>query len=79
MDPRLSAEQIAAKVKRFFWFYAVNRHKTTVLTPSYHAEQYSPDDNRFDLRPFLINPGFSWASKKIDAIVKSLETKKKED
>lgn len=78
-SPRLSAEQIAAKVKRFFWFYAVNRHKTTVLTPSYHAEQYSPDDNRFDLRPFLINPGFTWASKKIDGIVKSLETKKKED
>ena len=25
----------------------------TVLTPSYHAEAYSPEDNRFDLRPFL--------------------------
>jgi hypothetical protein len=25
----------------------------TVLTPSYHAEQYSPDDNRHDLRQFL--------------------------
>jgi len=33
-------------VKHFFRFYAINRHKTTVLTPSYHAENYSPDDNR---------------------------------
>ena len=28
----------------------MNRHKMTTLTPSYHAENYSPDDNRFDLR-----------------------------
>ncbi len=67
--PRLSPAEVAVKVKRFFFFYAINRHKQTVLTPSYHAEQYSPDDNRFDLRPFLINPRFSWASKKIDEIV----------
>lgn len=25
----------------------------TVITPSYHAEQYSPEDNRHDLRQFL--------------------------
>lgn len=65
----LTPEQIAEKVKRFYFFYAINRHKQTVLTPLYHAEQYSPDDNRFDLRPFLINPRFSWASKKIDGMV----------
>lgn len=29
--------QVAEKVKKFFMFYAINRHKTTVLTPSYHA------------------------------------------
>ncbi|ODV88980.1 hypothetical protein CANCADRAFT_132553 [Tortispora caseinolytica NRRL Y-17796] len=67
--PRLTPEQVATKVKRFFYYYAVNRHKQTVLTPAYHAEQYSPDDNRFDLRPFMIDPMFSWARKKIDAIV----------
>ncbi|ODQ67714.1 glutamine-dependent NAD(+) synthetase with GAT domain-containing protein [Nadsonia fulvescens var. elongata DSM 6958] len=67
--PRLTPAEIAIKVKRFFYFYAVNRHKQTTLTPSYHAEQYSPDDNRFDLRPILINPSFAWASKKIDEIV----------
>lgn len=67
--PRLSPFQIAEKVKKFYFFYAINRHKQTVITPSYHAEQYSPDDNRFDLRPFLIDPRFSWASKKIDQVV----------
>lgn len=51
--PTLAAQEVAAKVKRFFFYYSVNRHKQTTLTPSYHAEAYSPDDNRFDLRPFL--------------------------
>lgn len=32
----------------------------TVLTPSYHAEQYSPDDNRYDLRPFLLPVADGW-------------------
>ncbi|CUS20922.1 LAQU0S02e01442g1_1 [Lachancea quebecensis] len=73
--PRLSPTQVAEKVKRFFFFYAINRHKQTVITPSYHAEQYSPDDNRFDLRPFLINPRFAWASKKIDQVVEQCEGK----
>lgn len=50
-----SPREIAAKVQRFFYYYAVNRHKMCTLTPSYHAEGYSPDDNRFDLRPFLYN------------------------
>lgn len=71
--PKLTPAQVAEKVKRFFYFYAINRHKQTVMTPSYHAEQYSPDDNRFDLRPFLINPRFPWAFKEIDDVVKELE------
>ncbi|CDR39327.1 CYFA0S03e02212g1_1 [Cyberlindnera fabianii] len=71
--PRLTPRQVAEKVKRFFFFYAVNRHKMTTMTPGYHAEQYSPDDNRFDLRPFLIDPRFQWASKKIDEIVEQSE------
>lgn len=65
----LTPQQIADKVKRFFYYYAINRHKMTTITPAYHAEQYSPDDNRFDLRPFLIIPSFPWASKKIDEVV----------
>lgn len=50
---KLSPSEVAVKVKRFFHSHALNRHKMTTLTPSYHAESYSPDDNRFDLRPFL--------------------------
>lgn len=75
--PRLTPSEIAIKVKRFFYYYAVNRHKQTILTPSYHAEQYSPDDNRYDLRPFLILPTFPWASKKIDEVVQKSEQQAK--
>ncbi|KAK6354711.1 glutamine-dependent NAD(+) synthetase [Orbilia brochopaga] len=75
--PRLSPSEIATKTKNFFWYYAVNRHKQTTLTPSYHAEQYSPDDNRYDLRPFLY-PRFSWPWKKIDAALEQIEKVKAE-
>lgn len=61
----LKVAQVAEKVKIFFRMYSINRHKTTVLTPSYHAENYSPDDNRFDLRPFLY-PRFTWQHRAID-------------
>lgn len=30
-------EQIAKKVKNFWFFYAINRHKMTTLTPSVHS------------------------------------------
>ncbi|EGW33512.1 glutamine-dependent NAD(+) synthetase [Spathaspora passalidarum NRRL Y-27907] len=74
----LTAEQVAEKVKRFWFFYAINRHKMTTMTPAYHAEQYSPDDNRFDLRPFLINPRFPFASKKIDELVELINERQAE-
>uniref|UniRef100_A0A4W3JCJ0 Glutamine-dependent NAD(+) synthetase n=1 Tax=Callorhinchus milii TaxID=7868 RepID=A0A4W3JCJ0_CALMI len=61
--------KVAEKVKHFFRMYAINRHKMTVLTPAYHAEQYSPDDNRFDLRPFLYNTNWSWQFRSIDTQV----------
>ena len=51
----LSPSEVAEKVKRFFYYYSVNRHKATVLTPAYYAESYSPDDHRYDLRQFLYN------------------------
>lgn len=56
-------------MKHFFWMYSVNRHKMTTLTPAYHAESYSPDDNRFDLRPFLYNTRWSWQFRCIDSQV----------
>ena len=46
--------------------YAINRHKMTVLTPAYHAEKYSPDDNRYDHRPFLYRANWSWQFRAID-------------
>ncbi|EPQ56621.1 glutamine-dependent NAD synthetase with GAT domain-containing protein [Gloeophyllum trabeum ATCC 11539] len=68
----LSPTQIAEKVKLFFFEYARNRHKMTTITPAYHAEQYSPDDNRFDLRPFLYPSRFPWQFRKIDEVAATL-------
>eukprot|EP00041_Stephanoeca_diplocostata_P033525 m.1110207 g.1110207 ORF g.1110207 m.1110207 type:complete len:153 (-) comp24356_c0_seq12:2995-3453(-) len=62
----LSLAEVGTKVKFFFRMYAINRHKTTVLTPAYHAENYTPDDNRFDLRPFLYNATWQWQFDSID-------------
>ncbi|KAF9201644.1 glutamine-dependent NAD(+) synthetase [Haplosporangium sp. Z 27] len=70
---KMAVADIAIKVKRFFFYYSINRHKMTTLTPAYHAESYSPDDNRFDLRPFLYNASWSWQFEKIDKTVKALE------
>ena len=41
-----------------------------MITPAYHAESYSPDDNRFDLRPFLYNVQWAWQFAAIDQKVK---------
>jgi NAD+ synthase (glutamine-hydrolysing) len=34
----------------------MNRHKAVILPPSVHLLSYSPDDNRYNLRPFLYPP-----------------------
>ncbi|RMX40415.1 hypothetical protein pdam_00009478 [Pocillopora damicornis] len=65
--------KVAEKIKRFFRAYSINRHKMTTLTPAYHAENYSPDDNRFDLRPFLYNTHWSWQMRLIDEEVRRLQ------
>ncbi|GAB0498213.1 hypothetical protein MMPV_009554, partial [Pyropia vietnamensis] len=64
-----SAREVAARVKFFWTAYAANRHKMTTLTPAYHAEGYSPEDNRFDLRPFLYNVRWPWQFRQMDALV----------
>ena len=56
----LSPLEVASKVKHFFTMYSINRHKSTVLTPSVHMGDYSSDDNRFDLRQFLYNVRWPW-------------------
>ena len=67
--PKTHDEIVAQKVKDFYFYHAINRHKMTTLTPSYHAEDYSPDDNRFDLRPFLQNVRFEAQFEAIDKAV----------
>ena len=67
--------EVAEKVKLFFRYYSINRHKMTTLTPSYHAESYSPDDNRFDLRQFLYNTRWNRQFHKIDKLVEEIEEK----
>ena len=47
------------------------------ITPAYHAEAYSPDDNRFDLRPFLYNTKWTRQFKVMDELVKEKEKKSK--
>lgn len=69
---RYTPSEVYDKVRRFYYYFNINRHKMTVMTPAYHAEQYSPDDNRFDLRPFLY-PAFDWVYKKIEATLPTLE------
>lgn len=64
----LSPHEVAAKVKRFFYYYSINRHKMCTITPSYHAEAYSPDDNRFDLRQFLYPTNWKRQFAVIDAM-----------
>eukprot|EP01116_Phalansterium_solitarium_P025311 TRINITY_DN9616_c0_g1_i2.p1 TRINITY_DN9616_c0_g1~~TRINITY_DN9616_c0_g1_i2.p1 ORF type:complete len:723 (-),score=327.73 TRINITY_DN9616_c0_g1_i2:182-2350(-) len=73
----LTAEEVAEKVKKFFFYYSINRHKMTTLTPAYHAENYSPDDNRFDLRQFLYNAKWTWQFRKIDELVQQINAAKK--
>ncbi|OTA83204.1 hypothetical protein M434DRAFT_400722 [Hypoxylon sp. CO27-5] len=76
--PVYTPKQVAEKVKRFFHYYAINRHKMTTLTPALHCNDYSPDDNRFDLRPFLYPPFFqSIGFKCIDKDIENIEARQK--
>ncbi|KAK4462904.1 hypothetical protein QBC42DRAFT_266951 [Cladorrhinum samala] len=75
--PYYTPRQVAEKVKLFHHYYAINRHKMTTITPALHCNDYSPDDNRFDLRPFLL-PSFwrSWSFKRIDMDLEKIEKKR---
>eukprot|EP00455_Lapot_gusevi_P003048 TRINITY_DN1125_c0_g1_i2.p1 TRINITY_DN1125_c0_g1~~TRINITY_DN1125_c0_g1_i2.p1 ORF type:complete len:713 (+),score=222.83 TRINITY_DN1125_c0_g1_i2:82-2220(+) len=75
----LSPTQVATKVKDFFRHYSINRHKVTTLTPSYHAENYSPEDNRYDHRQFLYNTRWPRQFETIDRLASASEEEIKED
>ncbi|KAF2672462.1 NAD+ synthase [Microthyrium microscopicum] len=64
---------IAEKTIKFFRYYCINRHKSTIMTPSIHMSGYNPDDNRHDLRPFLY-PSMEYQFNKIRKHAESLET-----
>ena len=68
----MTARQIGDKVKKFFKFYAINRHKMSIITPAIHLVNYSPDDNRFDQRPIIV-PVNWYTFKHIDAYVTEME------
>jgi len=69
----LEPKEVAEKVKKFFKYYSINRHKMCTITPAYHAEGYSPDDNRFDLRQFLYNTRWTRQFNVIDDEVHVME------
>jgi hypothetical protein len=50
------------------YYYAANRHKMTTMTPGLYLESYTPDDNRYDLRPFLY-PRFTFEYRKIEDMI----------
>ncbi|KIW98928.1 uncharacterized protein Z519_00591 [Cladophialophora bantiana CBS 173.52] len=52
--------QIATKAMRFFRFYAMNRYKSTIVTPNMHMSAYNPDNNHLDLEQFLYDIGWPW-------------------
>jgi len=70
-DQNIAPTEIADKVKHFFRSYGINRHKSSVLTPAYHMENYSPDDNRFDHRPIIIPSNWALQFSQIDRDVVS--------
>jgi NAD+ synthase (glutamine-hydrolysing) len=70
----LAPAVVAEKVKHFFYYYSINRHKMCTITPSYHAEAYNPDDNRFDLRQFLYNSKWDRQFSVIDKLANEDET-----
>ncbi|KAL1588494.1 hypothetical protein WHR41_02874 [Cladosporium halotolerans] len=69
MRPR----QVYQKVADFMKFYAINRHKMTTMTPGLYLESYTPDDNRYDLRPFLYPVWFPFERRKIENLLRRME------
>ncbi|EME39320.1 hypothetical protein DOTSEDRAFT_56743 [Dothistroma septosporum NZE10] len=68
MQPR----DVYTKVRNFMYYYAINRHKMTTMTPGLYLESYTPDDNRYDLRPFLY-PRFNFEHRQIENILDKME------
>lgn len=70
--PTAPPRELYQKVERFNHFFGINRHKMSTVTPAVHCCDYSPEDNRFDLRPMLY-PRLTWSYRKIERHVEQLE------
>ena len=68
VDGTVNKREIGYRVEKFYDRYIKNRNKTTILTPSVHLLP-SPDDNRFDLRPFLYPADRSVQFKYMDKLI----------
>lgn len=62
------------KIRIFNYRYRLNRHKAVILPPSVHLLSNSPDDNRYNLRPFLYPP---FGSSLENEILREIYTEKK--
>lgn len=69
----MSPRKVYEKVADFMKFYAINRHKMTTMTPGLYLESYTPDDNRYDLRPFLYPIWFPFERRKIENLLRVME------
>lgn len=68
---RMQPRDVYKKVRDFMYYYAINRHKMTTMTPGLYLESYTPDDNRYDLRPFLY-PRFTFEHRKIENMLRKV-------
>lgn len=66
------AKELGEKIKRFFNFYILERHKTATLPPSFHFDPESCDDNRFDMRPHVYSTDLMYQFDIIDERVKEI-------
>ena len=69
-------ELLAEKIKKFHRFYGQNRHKMTIITPSFHYDPEACDDNRYDMRPMMYATNWEYQFKIIDERVRQILEKR---
>eukprot|EP00826_Nyctotherus_ovalis_P001522 TRINITY_DN10247_c0_g1_i2.p1 TRINITY_DN10247_c0_g1~~TRINITY_DN10247_c0_g1_i2.p1 ORF type:complete len:697 (-),score=159.72 TRINITY_DN10247_c0_g1_i2:64-2118(-) len=65
--------EIAAKVKKFFAYYTINRHKMTCAPAALHNSSGGCDDNRYDQRQFVYNVMWKYQFECLDKMVAEYE------
>jgi NAD+ synthase (glutamine-hydrolysing) len=54
----------------------MNRHKMTIITPSFYYDPESCDDNRYDMRPVMYATNWEYQFRVIDERVRQILGKK---